>query len=105
MKQNRKEQNNATPLDDSNFESSMDDSSNILIPGSSISVQWSGTGLQQQESNSNGPKSVVRHGPPSDCTSMSADSPGSRQSVMTGQRSTVSNAFYICRSIYIKQIY
>lgn len=28
-------------------------------------------------------KSNIRHGPPSDCTYMSADSPGSRQSVMT----------------------
>lgn len=104
MKQSRKEENSTTPLPDAGFDNSMgnEDSSNAMIGGSSLPVQWTSGNTQQHESTTKAPKSLVRHGPssdctaksvlrhgpPSDCTSMSADSPGSRQ---TGQRSTVSN--------------
>ncbi|XP_074028259.1 circadian locomoter output cycles kaput protein Clock isoform X1 [Leptinotarsa decemlineata] len=54
------------------------------VGGSSVALPWPGS-----KSGDTGGCSVVRHGPPSDCTSMSADSPGSRQSsVVTTQRST-----------------
>lgn len=91
MKQNRKDDHTSTPIPELHYDNSLgaEDSSNAMIGGSTLTTQWSGSSLHH-ENNSKGPKSVVRHGPPSDCTSMSADSPGSRQSVMTGPRSTVS---------------
>lgn len=39
-------------------------------------------------------KSVVQHGPASDCTSMSADSPGSRQSMITHRSNTKCQSNY-----------
>lgn len=94
MKQSRKDENISTPGSDTNYDNSLgaeEDSSNTMIGGTSMAAQWHGSGNLPHENGSKGPKSVVRHGPPSDCTSMSADSPGSRQSVMTCQRSTVSS--------------
>lgn len=95
MKQSRKDENISSPGSDTNFDNSLgaEDSSNTMVGGSSIATQWHGSGNVQHETGSKVSKSVVRHGPPSDCTSMSADSPGSRQSVMTGHRSTVSRRF------------
>lgn len=93
MKQSSKEENSTTPIPDATYDSSMgaEDSSNAVVGGSSLSSSWSGPGVQHHDGSGKGPpKSVVRHGPPSDCTSVSADSPGSRHSVMTGVRSFVS---------------
>ncbi|KAJ8983465.1 hypothetical protein NQ317_014923 [Molorchus minor] len=47
------------------------------VGGNSLSLSWP---------SKSGSKSFVRHGSVSDCTSMSADSPGPRQSVMTTHR-------------------
>lgn len=90
MKQSRKDEQINTPVPDPSYDNSLgaEESSNIMSGNSSLAMHWSGNSLHQ-ENSAKVPKSVVRHGSPSDCTSMSADSPGSRQTAMTGQRSTV----------------
>ncbi|KAJ8967817.1 hypothetical protein NQ314_002616 [Rhamnusium bicolor] len=65
------------------FENS--EESSPSLGGGSSALPWPSKG---------GSKSVVRHRPASDCTSMSADSPGSRQSVMTSPRSAVTESCY-----------
>ncbi|XP_072400005.1 circadian locomoter output cycles protein kaput isoform X1 [Diabrotica undecimpunctata] len=57
-------------------------------PSPSAIMSWTATSPNASVAGTGTAKSVVHHGPASDCTSMSADSPGSRQSMSTHQSTT-----------------
>ncbi|CAH1101059.1 unnamed protein product [Psylliodes chrysocephalus] len=66
----------------------------IEEPSPSAAMSWTGGGNSTGAPSTTAGKSVLRQGPSSDCTSMSADSPGSRQSMSTHQSTSKSRSNY-----------
>ncbi|CAG9855665.1 unnamed protein product [Phyllotreta striolata] len=63
-------------------------------PSPSAAISWTSGGTNAEGTSTPTEKSIVRHGPGSSCTLMSADSPGSRQSVNIHRSSTKSRSNY-----------